>query len=117
MSSNQDNQDQYDDYQAQDKIDVDNEIADGANFLDPDVDINRSNLSKRVAYLFAGQYTTYPIIKPGNLSRVWWLVHNDVQHVIKDLEEENTRSRQRIADLEQEVATLREYKWMYEELE
>lgn len=93
--TNRHNQDKYDAIQAQEEYDSTRQT--GTNFLDPEIDVNRSALSKEVAVLFGGKYTMYPLQMPGNLSRVWWLVHNDMQNMVKELED-------RIDELEEQIS-------------
>lgn len=117
MTKDEDNQDQYDAYQAQDKVDANERAAVGSNYLDPDIDVNRSALSKEVSLIFAGKYTIYPLEMPGNLNRVWWLVHNDVQRLVKTLEGNLSELERMKIELEEKVNELKDYKWMYEELQ
>lgn len=110
------------------------------SYYEPAPDANRSPLSKHVATQFWGAYTMNPVTGwPGNLSRVYSLVHDDMQRLVKSLEDriiqleeeleeevisgrdlqaqlcdeeaDNVRLRQKIRDLEMEASN--EPRWTF----
>jgi hypothetical protein len=90
------NQDQRDVQQAQEEW---NEMT---SVAEPDadqttVDVNRSRLSKHIADLFTEKYAINPLQPAGQLVKTWMMLHDEIQEIIKTLEE-------RSVTLEGEVA-------------
>lgn len=91
------NQDDYDVMQAQDEWDEKTSVAE-PDVAGTTVDINRSALSKHINDLFIERYSINPLQPAGELVKTWMTLHDEVQVIVKELEEKKCDLRVEVAD-------------------